>query len=181
MANFFEELNDKHIDFIKQQHIFFTASAASEGLVNLSPKGMDTFAVIDNNTVAYLDMTGSGNETAAHLHQNPRLTIMMCSFSKHPLIFRMYGDGSVINKYHDDWLKWASHFPAYLGTRQIIALKINKIQTSCGYAVPTAGNFQQRDTLIKWSEKKGDQGIHDYWEEKNQTSLDGFPTHIFKK
>lgn len=179
MADFFDELNEKQIQFIHQQKIFFTASAACEGTVNLSPKGMDTFVVINNNTVAYLDLTGSGNETAAHLHQNPRLTIMMCSFAKQPLIFRMYGKGSVVNQYHQDWKSWASRFPPTPGTRQIIVLDIDKIQTSCGYAVPTAENFKERNTLRKWSEKKGDEGVEQYWKDNNIKSLDGYPTFIF--
>lgn len=178
MAEFFEALSEKHIDFIKQQKIFFTATAADQGNINLSPKGMDTFAVIDNNTVAYLDLTGSGNETAAHLHQNPRMTIMMCSFDKHPLIFRMYGKGKVINQYHNDWQDWKKHFKDYPGIRQIIVLDINKVQTSCGYGVPTAENIKERETLKKWSEKKGDEGIKQYWKDNNVTSLDGLPTHI---
>lgn len=181
MAEFFNELNDKHIQFIHKQLIFFTASAASEGLINLSPKGMDTFAVIDNHNVAYLDLTGSGNETAAHLHKNPRLTIMMCSFDKQPLIFRMYGTGQVINQYHSNWEQWAAHFPAHAGVRQIITLKIEKVQTACGYAVPTAENMKQRDTLKNWAEKKGADGIKNYWQEKNVNSIDGSPTYLLEE
>ncbi|MDH5256844.1 MAG: pyridoxamine 5'-phosphate oxidase family protein [Gammaproteobacteria bacterium] len=180
MAEFFSELNEKHINFINNQKIYFVATAANEGNVNLSPKGMDTFSVIDKNTVAYLDLTGSGNETAAHLHQNPRMTIMMCSFDKQPLIFRMYGKGNVISQYSEDWQKWTKHFNNYPGTRQIITLNIDKVQTSCGYAVPTAENITERETLLKWAEKKGDDGIRQYWEEKNTTSMDGLPTKIFK-
>ncbi|HFE37139.1 MAG TPA: pyridoxamine 5'-phosphate oxidase family protein [Gammaproteobacteria bacterium] len=180
MAEFFTQLNEKQIQFVKQQKIFFTASAACEGHVNLSPKGMDTFAVIDNNTVAYLDLTGSGNETAAHLHQNPRLTIMMCSFAKQPLIFRLYGKGEVINQYHPDWATWLAHFPPQTGTRQIIVLHIEKVQTSCGYAVPTAENFKQRDTLKKWAEKKGEKGIQEYWEANNLESMDGHPSYLLQ-
>ena len=180
MADFFTALNEKHITFINNQKIYFVATAADEGTVNLSPKGMDTFTVIDNNTVAYLDLTGSGNETAAHLHQNPRMTIMMCSFDKQPLIFRMYGEGSVINQYHDEWQNWKTHFKDYPGTRQIIILKINKIQTSCGYAVPTAENLSERNTLVKWAEKKGDDGVRQYWKDKNKTSMDGLPTRILE-
>lgn len=181
MADFFTELNEKHTQFIRNQKIYFVATAANEGSVNLSPKGMDTFAIIDKNTVAYLDLTGSGNETAAHLHQNPRMTIMMCSFDKQPLIFRMYGEGSVINQYSSEWPEWKKHFDDYPGTRQIITLKINKVQTSCGYAVPTAENFTERNTLVKWAENKGDDGIKQYWEDKNQVSIDGLPTEILEK
>jgi len=181
MAEFFNELNEKHIQFIKKQLIFFTASAASDGLVNLSPKGMDTFAVVDNHTVAYLDLTGSGNQTAAHLHQNPRLTIMMCSFDKQPLIFRMYGKGKVINQYHSDWDRWLKRFPAHPGVRQIITLNIQKVQTACGYAVPMAENMTQRDTLKKWAEKKGIDGVKNYWKEKNTMSIEGKPTYILKE
>ncbi|MDH3326464.1 MAG: pyridoxamine 5'-phosphate oxidase family protein, partial [Gammaproteobacteria bacterium] len=100
---------------------------------------------------------------------------------KQPLIFRMYGKGSVINQYHDDWPNWQKNFKKYPGTRQIITLKINKVQTSCGYAIPLAENMTDRDTLLKWAEKKGDEGIQQYWEEKNMSSLDGLPTHILKK
>ena len=181
MADFFTELNEKHIQFIQKQKIYFVATAADKGNVNLSPKGMDTFVVIDNNTVAYLDLTGSGNETAAHLHQNPRMTIMMCSFDKQPLIFRMYGKGNVINQYSDEWTEWKTHFDDYPGTRQIIMLKINKIQTSCGYAVPTTEHFTERNTLVKWAEKKGDDGIKQYWEDKNLISMDGLDTHLIDK
>ena len=180
MAEFFTALNEKHIKFIKKQKVYFVATAANEGSVNLSPKGMDTFSVIDNNTVAYLDLTGSGNETAAHLHENPRMTIMMCSFDKQPLIFRMYGQGNVINQRHNEWHTWNKHFTDYPGIRQIITLKINKVQTSCGYGVPTAENFTERNTLSKWAEKKGDEGIREYWEEKNTTSIDDLPTRIFE-
>jgi len=178
MAEFFAELTDKHIKFIAKQKVFFTATAADEGLINLSPKGMDTFSVVNNNTVAYLDLTGSGNETAAHLHQNPRMTIMMCSFDKQPLIFRMYGKGSVINQYNESWQDWKKKFKEFPGTRQIITLQIEKVQTSCGYAVPTADNMKERDTLLKWAENKGEDGIQQYWQDKNLVSIDGLPTKI---
>jgi len=178
VADFFDSLDEKHIAFINEQKIYFVATAANEGSINLSPKGMDTFAVIDNNTVAYLDLTGSGNETAAHLYENARMTIMMCSFDKHPLIFRMYGKGKVISQNTEEWKKWKYHFDDFPGMRQIIALEIDNIQTSCGYAVPTAENFQERRTLVRWAEKKGDTGIKEYWKEKNITSLDGLPTHL---
>jgi len=181
MADFFTQLNQKHKAFILKQKIFFTATAPEEGKINLSPKGMDTFQVIDDTTVAYLDLTGSGNETAAHLLQNGRMTIMMCSFDKQPLIFRLYGTGSVINQYHANWNDWINKFTPLSGTRQIIVMNIESIQTSCGYAVPIAENMSERDTLIKWADNKGEQGIKDYWAEKNQTSLDGLDTKLLEK
>ena len=180
MAKFQDELNTVLINFIGDQKIFFTASAPSDGRINLSPKGIDTFRCLDNKTVAYLDLTGSGNETAAHISENGRLTVMFCSFSEKPLILRLYGTGEVIGRNHDNWEKLHKHFTTFTGERQIIVLHIESLQTSCGFGVPVYDLVEERDKLIEWAEKKGDDGINLYWQEKNQTSIDGLPTGIFE-
>ena len=178
MAKFFSALDDALIRFIRKQKIFFTASAPHEGRVNLSPKGMDTFRCLDSKTVAYLDLTGSGNETAAHIAENGRLTIMFCSFSNQPLILRLYGEGKVIGKTDKEWEKLHAHFDSLTGERQIIVLNIESAQTSCGFAVPVYELKEERQKLIEWAENKGDDSLREYRQTKNRTSIDGLPTFI---
>ncbi len=180
MSEKFNQLSQKHIDFIKNQQLYFVATAADQGLVNLSPKGMDSLRVISPHKVLWLNLTGSGNETAAHLLENKRMTIMFCSFQKQPLILRLYGKASVLHKNDSDWEKQAGLFPQYLGARQIFELDIEMVQTSCGFAVPLYQFQQQRETLLKSAEKKGIQGLKQYWQQKNSQSLDGKPTGITK-
>jgi hypothetical protein len=180
MAKFYSELNDSLRKFIEEQKIFFTATAPTEGRINLSPKGMDTFRCIDTRTVAYLDLTGSGNETAAHLNENERMTIMFCSFSEQPLILRLYGHGKVILPRNQEWDNLYGSFDSLPGERQIIVLKINSVQTSCGYAVPIYELKSEREKLVQWANKKGEDGIIEYWRSKNQKSIDGLPTKIFE-
>lgn len=163
-----------------EQKLFFTATAPSTGRINLSPKGMDTFRCLDLKTVAYLDLTGSGNESAAHLLENGRMTIMFCSFSDKPLILRLYGIGRVVRQRDEEWLNLHSRFHPTVGERQIIVLKIKSVQTSCGFAVPIYELKEERTQLAEWAMKKGEEGIKNYWEEKNQTSIDGLPTHLLK-
>ena len=181
MAKQFEHLEPQHIAFIEKQSMYFVATAAHDGMVNLSPKGLDSFRIIDESKIIWLNLTGSGNETAAHLKINPRITIMFCSFSKTPQILRIYGKGSVIQANDNDWNNWLSRFKDYPGARQIITIDIESIQTSCGFAVPLAESMVERDTLQKWAGNKGEEGIKEYWKEKNQTSLDGYPTYLFNK
>lgn len=178
MAKFFSALDDALVKFIRKQKIFFTASAPRDGRVNLSPKGMDTFRCLNNKTVAYLDLTGSGNETAAHLAENGRLTIMFCSFSNQPLILRLYGTGRVVSKTDEDWETLHAHFDSIVGERQIIVLNIESLQTSCGYAVPVFELKEERQKLVEWSERKGEEGLRDYRRTKNQASIDGLPTFL---
>ena len=178
MAKFFDKIDDRISKFIAEQKIFFTASAANEGRVNLSPKGIDTFRVLDAKTVCYLDLTGSGNETAAHLAENGRLTIMMCSFEGAPLILRLYGKGEVIGQQSEKWEEFAKNFDNFPGTRQIIVLHVESLQTSCGFAIPIYEYKENRTMLIDWAEKKGEEGVREYWREKNQTSIDGLPTGL---
>lgn len=179
MAKFFSELDDTLMKFIGKQKIFFTASAPLEGgRVNLSPKGMDTFRCLDCKTVAYLDLTGSGNETAAHIAENGRLTIMFCSFSNQPLILRLYGQGKVVQKSDQDWERLHKHFDSLIGERQIIVLNVESAQTSCGYAVPVFELKEERQKLIEWAERKGEDELRGYRQTKNRTSIDGLPTFI---
>jgi len=179
LAEFFDRLDDKLKKFITDQHIFFVATAPREGRVNLSPKGMDSFRVLDDNTVCYLDLTGSGNETAAHLKENGRVTIMWCSFTRNAQIMRIYGRGRVVRPGHAEFDKLIGLFPAMPGVRQIMVIDVDQAQTSCGYAVPEYELKQERQTLVKWAENKGDDGIREYWAAKNVTSIDGLPTGIF--
>ncbi len=178
MAKFFSELNDTLRAFIGEQKIFFTATAHAEGRINLSPKGMDTFRCLDAQRVAYLDLTGSGNETAAHLLADGRMTIMFCSFSERPLILRIYGRGRVVRPRDAEWEELHARFDPMSGERQIVVLEVESAQTSCGFAVPVYELKEERGMLTEWTEKKGPQGIEDYWREKNQTSIDGLPTHL---
>ncbi len=178
MARFFPRLDEHLRGFIAEQKIFFTATAPADGRINLSPKGMDTLRCVDDRTVAYLDLTGSGNETAAHLAADGRMTIMFCSFSAQPLILRLYGRGRVVRPGGDGWDDLRAHFPALPGERQIVVLALESAQTSCGFAVPVYELKEERGMLTEWTEKKGPRGIEDYWREKNQTSIDGLPTHL---
>lgn len=174
----FDALNEKHCEFIDKQHMFFVATAGAEGRVNLSPKGMDSLRVKDDNTLRWLNLTGSGNETAAHVAENLRMTIMLCSFDKQPLILRIYGPAKIISREHPDWNEFAVDFPDFKGARQIFELHIDMVQTSCGYAIPYYQHLGERDTLTKWTDKKSTQELRTYWLEKNSTSLDGKPIDI---
>ena len=179
MSKFYSKLTTELQEFIAQQKIFFTATAPSEGRINLSPKGIDTFRYIDNTTVAYLDLTGSGNETAAHLHENGRITIMFCSFTKKPLILRLYGQGTVIDLKSERASELGSLFCDFPGARQIIVLNIESAQTSCGYGVPIYEFQEERQTLITWAKNKGEMGIQKYQKQNNLESIDGLPTKLY--
>jgi hypothetical protein len=180
MARFYPELDARHRDFIAAQKIFFAASGTAVSRINLSPKGMDSLRVLSPSRVAYLDLTGSGNETAAHLRHDGRLTLMWCSFDTDPLILRAYGRGHAVRRQDAAWGELRRHFPALPGERQLIVLDIESVQTSCGYAVPMYGYRGERDTLTRWAEKKGPVGLLDYWREKNQASIDGLPTGLLE-
>lgn len=178
MADFFETISPDHARFIDEQPLFFVATAplAAGGHVNLSPKGLDTFRVLAPDRVAYLDLTGSGNETAAHLQENGRITFMFCSFGRRPLILRLYGTGRAVAPDDPAWDELIDRFPDVPGARQLIVADIGLVQTSCGYAVPRMTLDGQRDTLVRWAEAKGDAGLAAYRAEKNARSLDGLPT-----
>jgi hypothetical protein len=180
MAKFYSELDEQLCEFIDRQQIFFTASAPTAGRINLSPKGMDTFRCLHHQQVAYLDLTGSGNETAAHLHQNGRITIMFCSFDHQPLILRLYGQGEVVRPDTPKWQEiWDNgKFIDYPGQRQIIVVNIESVQTSCGFAVPMFEQQQERSVLADWAATKGVVGVQEYQMQKNQASIDGLPTYL---
>jgi hypothetical protein len=181
MSQFFPALTAEHRAFIEAQHIFFTASADADGPVNLSPKGMDSFRVLDEGKVAYLDLTGSGNETAAHMRVDGRLTIMFCAFQGAPLILRLYGRGRVVSRAD---VEYRSLLDAHFGgdeppgTRQIIVQAVQSVQTSCGYAVPAYAYRGDRPGLIHWAENKGEEGLRAYRAAKNRKSLSGLPTGL---
>ncbi len=180
MARFYPALESRHRDFIAAQKIFFTATGTAAGRLNLSPKGMDSLRVLSPSRVAWLDLTGSGNETAAHLKHDGRLTLMWCSFDADPLILRVYGRGRAVRRQDAEWSALRLHFAALPGERQIIMLDIESVQTSCGYAVPTYTYTGERETLARWAEKKGPVGLLEYWREKNQLSIDGLPTGLLE-
>lgn len=179
MAKQYPQLTSALQSFIAKQHIFFTASAplTADGRVNLSPKGMDTFRCLSPAQVAYLDLTGSGNETAAHIKENGRLTIMMCSFAGKPTILRLYGKGRIVRSSDSDWESLHSHFEGLPGERQIVLLDIELVQTSCGFGVPLYEFKEHRDELVQWAERKGEDGLLDYRDKKNSRSLDGLPAY----
>jgi len=181
MATQYPELTERHIEFIAAQKIFFVGTAVATGRVNLSPKGMDSLRVLDAKRVVWLNVTGSGNETAAHVQQDPRMTLLFCAFDGAPLILRLYGAARVIHHADPDWTELAGELPRLPGARQIFDLRIDLVQTSCGMAVPYFEHVGDRELLADWATKKGDLGLRAYWEEKNQTSLDGLATNIVAK
>lgn len=181
MAKFYTKLTSRLKDFIANQKIFFVATAPNKGRINLSPKGMDSFRVLNENKVAWLNVTGSGNETAAHLLENKRITIMFCSFEGAPNILRLYGKGKEIKETDTSWKDYIHLFPETPGTRQIFIITIDSAQTSCGMSIPFFDYKGERNELNDWAAAKGKEGIQHYWEEKNQTSIDGLPTYIIKQ
>jgi hypothetical protein len=182
MAQFYPALNPDLREFIAKQQMFFTASAPLDGAgrVNLSPKGMDTFRILSDSEVAYLDLTGSGNETAAHLRENGRVTLMFCAFAGKPWVVRLYGKGEAIRPRDAGWRELITYFHQLPGQRQIIRVRVESVQTSCGFAVPLYAFEGQRDTLTKWAKKKGGDGIREYWAKKNTKSIDGLPTGLLE-
>lgn len=178
MAKFYTELNDGMRQFIAAQHMFFNASAPNEGRINVSPKGLDTFRILTDKQVAYLDLTGSENETAAHVAENGRLTLMFCSFEEKPSILRLYGTGRVVLPRDSQWQELHDHFSTIVGERQIVVLDIESIMITCGFAVPLFEFKGQRTLLPDWSCKMGEERLNEYRRERNQQSIDGLPTYL---
>ena len=181
MGKQFAELTVAHRAFIEQQKIFFVGTAADVGRVNISPKGMDCLRILGSKQIIWLNVTGSGNESSAHIQQNPRMTLLFCAFSGAPLILRVYAKAKVIHPYDKEWEEGYAQFKPIIGARQLFDLSIDLVQTSCGMAVPYFAYEGDRDLLVDWAQKRGDDGIKEYWAQKNQTSIDGLPTHIFPK
>ncbi|MBL8153428.1 MAG: pyridoxamine 5'-phosphate oxidase family protein [Anaerolineae bacterium] len=180
MGKVFDHITDDVQRFIRKQHLFFVATAplAEDGHINLSPKGMDSFRLLGGNRVAYLDLTGSGNETSAHIAENGRITFMFCAFEGSPNIVRLYGTGRTILPDDPEWAALIGQFPDYLGIRQIITAEIQRVSTSCGYAIPFFDYQGERETLTKYWEAKGETAVPDYQRQNNTTSIDGLPTPL---
>ncbi len=178
MGKQYQSIGDDHVAFINAQRMFFVATSAAGCRINLSPKGLDSLRILDSNRVVWLNLTGSGNETAAHLAEDGRMTIMFCAFEGDPKILRLYGKARAIQADATDWQQWLALFPPQIGARQVIEMKVDLVQTSCGFGVPLYDFVGHRDLLDKWAEKKGAEGIRQYWHERNATTLDGKPTGI---
>jgi hypothetical protein len=181
MAKQFTRIESDHRDFILRQRVFFVGSAAATGRVNLSPKGLDSFRIMDESRVAYLDMTGSGSETSAHLIADGRLTVMFCAFEGPPLILRLYGQGQSHWRGSEAYGRLlATHFsgPEPLSARQIVTMRVELVQTSCGFGVPLMDFIEQRPALPRVAEQRGLEGMKVYRREKNAVSMDGLPTGL---
>jgi hypothetical protein len=176
VAEVFDSLSSAHRAFIERQPVFFVATAAREGSVNLSPKGGPSVRVIDPTRLLWLNLTGSGNETAAHLLDLDRITLMWCAFEGAPLILRVYGRGRTIHPDEPDWSSCAAQLPPGVGARQYVEVAVERVQTSCGYQVPLMDFREERSALTKWAEKRGEEGLRRYWAERNALSIDGLPT-----
>ena len=176
------KLNKTTSEFIRRQQMFFVATAARDGRVNLSPKGMDTLRIVDDARITWLNLSGSGNETAAHVRDTPRMTLMFCSFEGAPLILRVYGTAEVLHPRHPDWQSAVAQFPTLAGSRQIFDLAIDLVQTSCGTGVPEMNFVRSRGEteLEPFYAEIGEDGVIKYWERKNATSIDGRPTGILE-
>ncbi len=181
MGQQFSEISVKLQEFIQQQKIFFVGTATDSSRVNISPKGMDSFKVLNSNRVIWLNVTGSGNETAAHVLHNSRMTIMFAAFEGSPIILRLYGNAKVIHPKDPEWQQLSLHFELLPGARQIFDVSVDLVQKSCGMAVPFFEYQGQRNQLRDWAERKDEAELTDYWRNKNQTSIDGIPTLILEK
>lgn len=181
MGQRYTEITPKLQQFITAQKLFFVATAAADGRVNVSPKGMNSLRVLDANRVVWLNVTGSGNETAAHVDDNPRMTIMFAAFAGKPMILRLYGQAKAVHKNDAPWQELFELFEPIPGARQIFDVSIDLVQTSCGMGVPLFDYVEDREQLNNWAMKKGDEGLKTYWQDKNRFSLDGKPTHIMSR
>jgi predicted pyridoxine 5'-phosphate oxidase superfamily flavin-nucleotide-binding protein len=177
MGRVYNAIDDSLREFIQSQQMFFVATAplSGDGLINLSPKGLDSLRVLDDHTVAYADLTGSGIETVAHLRENGRVVLMFCAFEGPPKIVRLHGRGDVIEPADDEFTHFQSLFPNYISLRSVIRIRCDRISDSCGWSVPRYDFQEQRSQLSDWAEKQGVEGVVDYQRSNNATSLDGFP------
>jgi hypothetical protein len=170
-------IDDSIRKFIEAQPVFFVGSAplASDGHVNVSPKGLDTLRILGPTTVAYLDLTGSGIETVSHLKENGRIVLMFCAFQGSPKIIRLHGTGTVVEPEASEFAPLARHFPEHEGTRTIIVIEVSRISDSCGFSVPLLEFKGERNQLSAWAQKLGEEGLKRYREEKNSRNIDGRP------
>ena len=181
MGKQFNAIGEKHAAFIAAQKIFFVGTATADSRVNISPKGMDCLRVLSPNRVAWLSVTGSGNESAAHLALSPRMTLMFCAFDGPPMILRLYGTARAVHRKDAGWDELLALFPRTPGTRQVFDMAVDLVQTSCGMSVPFFDYHSERHDLRDWAEKKGEDGLKQYWAEKNQRSIDGLATGILER
>ncbi len=174
------KLNAALTAFIKTQQLFFVATAAPDGRVNLSPKGLDSLRVLSDSKIIWLSLSGSGNETAAHLREHPRMTLMFCAFEGEARILRVYGNAKAVHPHDLEWTGLLQHFPVMAGSRQVFELEIDLVQTSCGTGVPEMQFVSQRgpSELLPFYDEMGTDGVRAYWNRKNAVSLDGKPTGI---
>jgi len=181
MGKSFKEIDKELTSWIEEQKMFFVATAplAQNGLINLSPKGLDTFRILNSSEVAYLDLTGSGVETIAHIKENKRIVLMFCAFNGPPRILRIYGTGTVIEKSDPEFVHLFSLFANYHYARSIIKIKSQRIADSCGFGVPLYEFQKQRETMAKWANNKGKTGIKKYQVDNNLTSLEGLSGLMF--
>jgi Pyridoxamine 5'-phosphate oxidase len=177
VSKLYDEITPELADWLARQRLFFVATAplAADGLLNCSPKGMDTFRILGPREVAYLDLTGSGIETIAHLRENGRIIFTFCALEGPPKIVRLHGTGEAIAADTPDYEKLREQFPDYPGARAVVRARLTRISDSCGYAVPRYGYAGERDALIRWAESKGTDGLTRYRREKNARSLDDLP------
>ncbi|QFT60305.1 hypothetical protein FIU94_15865 [Sulfitobacter sp. THAF37] len=178
MAKQFDSITDDHRKFIASQHMFFCGTAAETGRVNISPKGTDSLPVLGRNRIIWRNLTGSGNETAAHLARINRMTLMWCGFEARPMIMHAYGSARTLHPRDAAFDALNAHFPPDPGARQIYDMTVDLMQTSCGYAVPFYDHKGPRDVLHHWASDKGRDGVAAYWQDRNQHNIDGLPTHI---
>jgi hypothetical protein len=183
MGKLFPALLPEHEAFIKKQRIFFVGSAplSEEGHINISPKGYDVLRIFSPREVAYLDLTGSGNETSAHLKENGRITLMFVAFEGPPMILRLYGRGRVILPDSSEWDQLIQHFDLLPGARQVIYVNVQEVKTSCGYSVPFFSYLGERKTLQRWASQKEGKDLQAYHQEKNSISMDGIVTPLGQK
>jgi hypothetical protein len=179
MAKMYDTFDQKLRNFIEEQKVFFVATAplTPDGHINVSPKGLaGTFAIIDDRTIAYLDLTGSGVETIAHLRENGRICIMFCAFEGRPRIVRVHGAGTVVEPNDEEFESLSARFDEYPGVRSIIVVRASRISDSCGYGVPLYEHKAERDQLQRWAVQKGEDGVAQYQRDNNAESLDGLPS-----
>jgi Pyridoxamine 5'-phosphate oxidase len=180
MGKQLESLSPVLNEFIRKQHMFFVGTAAADGRVNISPKGMDSLRITNPNQVVWLNSTGSGNESAAHILEHPRMTIMFCAFEGAPMILRLFGNARAIHPRDTEWESLYGLFNPLPGARQVFLLEIDLVQTSCGMGVPFYDHVATREDLNDYWAARTPEQIETYWENKNTKSIDGKPTQIFE-
>lgn len=175
MGKVYDSIDERLADFLGRQKVFFVGTAPDDpaGHLNVSPKGLDTLRILGPKTVAYLDLTGSGIETVAHVRENGRITLMFCAFEGRPLIVRLYGRGRVVEPGDGEWGELIARFPDYPGARSIVVVDVERVADSCGFAVPLYEYRGERSKLIDYANNKGPEGLEEYRAAKNRRSLDG--------